>query len=67
MSPLSQTLGCSVASSSLQCNLTVAGQQLPVEAEAPCNASVFDPAIPINLGLTQSKLGNSVGLEYSWR
>ena len=44
------------------CNLTVAGLPLSVAAEASFTGSVFDPAIPISLGMTQDNLGNSVGL-----
>ena len=44
------------------CNLTVAGLPLSVAAEASFTSSVFDPAIPISLGMTQDNLGNSVGL-----
>ena len=45
----------------LHCNLTVAGQPFPLETEVPFSGSVFDPAIPISLGLTHDN-GNPVGL-----
>ena len=55
---------CSVTQSLLHCNLTVAGQSTAVvEAEAAVNGSVFDPALPISLGLTTDKLGNTVRQE----
>jgi hypothetical protein len=54
------TVSCSVVPPTLLCNLTVAGLPLSVAAEAPFTGSVFDPAIPISLGMTQDNLGNSV-------
>ncbi|CAI8004092.1 hypothetical protein GBAR_LOCUS3831 [Geodia barretti] len=54
------TVSCSVVPPAILCNLTVAGLPLSVAAEASFTSSVFDPAIPISLGMTQDNLGNSV-------
>ena len=61
-----QAISCAIQSSIFLCNLTVDGvvevAHLPVCAQGGEDTSVFDPALPITLGMMRDDQGNTVSV-----